>query len=202
MEAIGACLSRAPDVVLVERDMPVVDGLHVLQEMGRHPELASVPVMMMSTDASDLVRLQAIQLGAMDFIPKPFTVLEVILRARRWATLARHDTERVVLRGALTELALPSLLVMFEQEKKSGQLSVTRDQAVAWIDLVDGKIVRARSTASDADSRAVMMDVLDWQVGYFELAAGAPAAGAPELAVSVTHLLLEHARLRDEQAPR
>ncbi len=85
MEAIGACLSRAPDVVLVEREMPVVDGLHVLQEMGRHPTLASVPVMMMGTDATDLVRLQAFQLGAMDFIPKPFTVLEVILRARRWS---------------------------------------------------------------------------------------------------------------------
>ena len=48
MEAIGACLTRAPDVALIERDMPVVDGLHVLQEMGRHAELASVPVMMMS----------------------------------------------------------------------------------------------------------------------------------------------------------
>ncbi|HLL20475.1 MAG TPA: response regulator, partial [Kofleriaceae bacterium] len=80
MEAIGACLTKTPDVVLIERDMPVVDGLHVLQEMGRHAELAAVPVMMMSADASDLVRLQALQLGAMDFIPKPFTVLEVILR--------------------------------------------------------------------------------------------------------------------------
>src|SRR5262249_28286356 len=66
MEAISACRSRTPDVVLVERDMPVVDGLRVLEEMGRHAELASVPVMMMSADATDLVRLQAFQLGAAD----------------------------------------------------------------------------------------------------------------------------------------
>ncbi|MDB4963464.1 MAG: response regulator receiver protein [Myxococcales bacterium] len=199
MEAIGACLSRTPDVVLLERDMPVVDGLHVLQEMGRHPELASVPVMLMSADISDLVRLQALQLGAMDYIPKPFTVLEVIIRARRLARASQRDTERVVLRGALSDLGLPSLLTMFEQERKSGQLSVTRDQSVAWIDFVEGKIVRARSTAIDADSRAVMMDVLDWEAGYFELSAGSPPATKPELDSSITHLLLEHARIRDEQ---
>jgi DNA-binding response OmpR family regulator len=200
MEAIGACLSRAPDVVLLEREMRVVDGLHVLQEMGRHPELAAVPVMMMSSEATDLVRLQAFQLGAMDFIPKPFTVLEVILGARRWAR-SQRDTARVVLRGTLAELGLASLLTMFEQEKKSGQLSLTRDQLVAWIDFVDGKIVRARSTEIDADSRTVLMNVLDWQAGFFELTAGAPAVAQAELSSSVTHLLLEHARLRDE-APR
>ena len=198
MEAISACLSRTPDVVLVERDMPVVDGLHVLQEMGRHPELASVPVMMMATDGSDLVRLQAFQLGAMDFIPKPFTVLEVILRARRWARASQRDTERVVLRGALTELPLTSLLAMFEQDRKSGLLSVTRDQAVAWIDFVEGKIVRARSSELDADSRTVMMHVLDWDTGYFEVSAGSPPATKPEIDSSITHLLLEHAQRRDE----
>ena len=202
MEAIGACLSRAPDVVLVERDMPVVDGLHVLAEMGRHADLASVPVMMMSADATDLIRLQAFQLGAADFIPKPFTVLEIILRARRWARASQRDPERIVLRGALAELGLPSLLTMFEQERKSGQLALTRDQLVAWIDFVDGRIVRARSTEIDADSRTVLMNVLDWQAGYFELSAGMPRAAPPDrgTTVTVTHLLLEHARRRDEAA--
>jgi DNA-binding response OmpR family regulator len=197
MEAISSCLSRTPDVVLVERDMPVVDGLHVLEEMGRHAELASVPVMMMSADAPDLVRLQAFQLGAADFIPKPFTVLEVILRARRWARASQRDTERVVLRGALTDLGLPSLLTMFEQERKTGQLSITRDQLVAVIDFAEGKIVRARSSELDGDSRSVMMRLLGWKEGFFELSSSTPS-GPSEIETSVTHLLLEHARLADE----
>jgi DNA-binding response OmpR family regulator len=202
IEAIGACLSKTPDVALIERDMPVVDGLHVLQEMGRHAELASVPVMMMSANATDLARLQAFQLGAADFIPKPFTVLEVILRARRWARASQRDTERVVLRGALTEVGLPTLLQMFEQEKKTGQLAVTRDQLVAWIDFIEGKIVRARSSEADGDTRDIVMKVLDWKHGYFELTAGSPAAGKIEIDASVTHLLLEHARRSDEGATR
>jgi DNA-binding response OmpR family regulator len=198
MEAIGACLTRTPDVVLIDRDMPVVDGLHVLQEMGRHQDLAAVPVMVMSTDASDLVRLQAFQLGAMDFIPKPFTVLEIILRARRWARARQRDTERVVLRGTLAELALATLLTMFEQERKTGQLSVTRDHSVAWIDFIDGRIVRARSSELDADSHTILMTVLDWHQGYFELASGVQLDGSPDLETTVTHLLLEHARRTDE----
>jgi DNA-binding response OmpR family regulator len=166
--------------------------------MGRHSDLASVPVMMMSSEATDLIRLQAFQLGAMDFIPKPFTVLEVILRARRWARASRRDPERIVLRGTLAEVGLPSLLTMFEQERKSGQLALTRDQQIAWIDFVEGRIVRARSTEIAADSRTVVMNVLDWQAGYFELSSGAPAAAAADLDASVTQLLLEHARQCDE----
>ena len=199
MEAIGSCLSRTPDVALIEREMPVVDGLHVLQEMGRHASLANVPVMVMSANASDLARLQAFQLGAADFIPKPFTVLEVILRARRWARVAHSEGGRIVLRGALADTSLPTLLQMFEQDKKTGQLSVTHDELVAWIDFVDGRIVRARSSElEDSDAREVMMRVLDWKQGYFELAGGTPTLGKPELNTSITHLLLEHARLRDE----
>jgi DNA-binding response OmpR family regulator len=200
MEAIGACLTKTPDVVLIERDMPVVDGLHVIQEMGRHAELAAVPVMMMSEESSDLVRLQAFQLGAMDFIPKPFTVLEVILRARRWARARQRDTERVILRGTLAELALATLLTMFEQERKTGQLSVTREHSVAWIDFIEGRIVRARSSEIDADSHTVLMTVLDWKEGYFELASGVQLDGTPDLETSVTHILMEHARRTDEAA--
>ncbi len=199
IEAIGACLSKSPDVALIERDMPVVDGLHVLQELGRHGQLASVPVMMMSANATDLTRLQAFQLGAADFIPKPFTVLEVILRARRWARVSQRDTERVVLRGTLTEINLPTLLQMFEQERKTGQLSITRDQLVAWIDFVGGKIVRVRSSEAEGEPRDIIMKVLDWKHGYFELTTGAPPpTGTPEIESSITHILLEHARVRDE----
>ena len=198
IEALGSCLSRPPDVALIERDMPVVDGLHVLQELGRHGELANVPVMMMSANATDLARLHAFQLGASDFIPKPFTVLAVIRRARRWARAAQRDSSRVVLRGTLTDVGLPTLLQLFEQEKKTGQLSLTRDQLVAWIDFVEGRIVRARSSEVDGSARDTVLRVLDWRHGFFELTAGSPSSGSIELDDSVTHLLLEHARLRDE----
>ncbi len=195
MEALSACLRSAPDAVLAARDLPVVDGLALLEEMGKYPELAAVPVILMGEDAGDLSRLTALQHGAADFIPKPFTALEVILRARRLVRAARQETERVMLRGVLTELGLPSLLTMLEHDRKSGNLMLTRNEIIAWIAFSQGRIVRARST-EPAEPRAVLMNVLDWTDGYFELSAGTPEA--PEIDESVTHLLLEHARRRDE----
>ncbi len=199
MEALSACLRRVPDAVLADRELPVVDGLALLEEMGRYPELAAVPVMMMGDDSGDLARLAAFQRGAMDFIPKPFTVLEVILRMRRLVRAARQETERVMLRGVLTDLGLPSLLTMLEQDRKSGNLMLTRNELIAWIDFSQGRIVRARSSEPAPDARSVLMSVLDWSDGYFELSSGAPL-GAAEIDESVTHLLIEHARRRDEAA--
>lgn len=199
MEGLAACLRRVPDVVLAAREMPIIDGLHLLDELGRHPELAAVPVMIMSDQASDLIRLRAFQLGAMDFVPRPFTALEVILRARRLARLARRDAERVVLRGSLTALGLPPLLTMLEQERKTGILGLTRDEQSAWITFVEGRITRVRATDLEGDSIGVLMRVLDWGDGQFELVVGVDDE-APEIDLGVTHALLEHARRRDEAA--
>jgi hypothetical protein len=89
---------------------------------------------------------------------------------------------------------------MLETEKKTGQLAITRDQLVAWIDFVDGKIVRARSSEVEGDAHDIVMKVLDWKHGFFELSAGQPSPGTIELDTTVTHILLEHARLQDEAA--
>lgn len=199
MEALSACLRRVPDAVLADRDLPVVDGLALLEEMGRYPELAAVPVMLMGDESGDLARLAAFQHGAMDFIPKPFTALEVILRTRRLVRAARQETERVMLRGVLTDLGLPSLLTMLEQDRKSGNLMLTRNEIIAWIAFSQGRIIRARSSEPAPDARSVLMSVLDWSDGYFELSSGAPVDSA-EIDESVTHLLMEHARRRDEAA--
>jgi CheY-like chemotaxis protein len=182
--------------------MPVLDGMQLLAEMGQHAELAGVPVMIMSDHASDLARLEAFQLGAMDFIPKPFTALEVILRARRLARAVRQGaTERVVLRGRVDHVALPVLLTMLEQDRKSGVLTMTNAEVVAWLWFEDGKLVRVRASDVRGDSRSTLMRVLDWTEGHFELSVGG-AEGPRELEESITHLLLEHARLRDEAARR
>lgn len=198
VEALGAALRLHPDVVIAARELPVLDGLALLDEMGRHPELASVPVMIVGDASTDLGRLEVFQRGAMDFVHKPFTALEIILRARRLARLSRHDGDRVLVRGAVGQLGLPSLLTMIEQERKTGVLTLTRSDQLAWLTFVDGRLVRVRASDHRGDSRATLMRVLDWTDGYFELAAGG-AEGEAELQESITHLLLEHARVSDER---
>jgi DNA-binding response OmpR family regulator len=147
----------------------------------------------MSDDPRD--GIEAFELGAMEFVAKPFSTDELVLRVRR---LARSGTQ-IVLRGDLAELGLPALLTMFELQRKSGQLIVYRADAQGWIDLDEGRIVNARSTELISDPRAVLMALLDWTAGQFELSTSRDTElPSSDLALPITHLLLEHARQRDE----
>jgi DNA-binding response OmpR family regulator len=193
LEAVAACLRAPPDVLLLERVLPIVDGIEVVERISQHPKLAGVPIVVMSDDPRD--GIEAFELGAMEFVAKPFSTDELVLRVRR---LARSGSQ-IVLRGDLAELGLAALLTMFELQRKSGQLIVYQAEAQGWIDLDDGRIVNARSTELIADPHAVLMDLLDWTTGQFELSTRRDRE-QPELALAlpITHLLLEHARRRDE----
>jgi CheY-like chemotaxis protein len=200
-EAFAACLSRVPDVLVCAQHMPVMGGVQLVRTLGARPELASIPVVMMSHDAGDLARLQAYQLGVADFIPKPFTVAELCIRVRRLARAQKPQADRVVLRGSLTEISLHALLSMFEFEQKTGVLTVSHDSDIAWLSVSRGRVYKVRAAEIEHDSRALLMRVLDWRDGHFEFSACA-IDDSDEIGLSVTHVLLEHAKYRDESAPR
>ena len=64
-------------IVLLDLMMPVMDGFEVLRRMHEDPELASMPVIVLTAEKK--AELRALQLGAADFITKPFDAHEVIL---------------------------------------------------------------------------------------------------------------------------
>jgi hypothetical protein len=88
---------------------------------------------------------------------------------------------------------------MFEHERKSGRLVLFGAQT-AWIDVIDGRIVGAGASGQSAPARAVMMSLLDWTHGSFELLVTVPEDTG--VTYPITHLLLEHARIRDEAQRR
>jgi adenylate cyclase len=87
-EALERLRSGAWDVVLLDIVMPELDGMSVLEEMKADPVLREVPVIMISAldDFDSVVR--CIELGAEDYLPKPFD--PVLLRARINAGLGRR----------------------------------------------------------------------------------------------------------------
>jgi CheY-like chemotaxis protein len=194
LEVVGACMRTPPDVVVVERTLPVLDGNHVIAELAQRG--LHVPVIVMAADAHELAT--ALERGAKDILHKPFSTAELVGRCAR---LARGTRERVVLRADLAVLDLPAVLVMLEQERKSGRLELRGDYA-AWIDLANGFIVGAGlgGAAGDARSiRSIVMTLLDWRRGELELVAAPPRPVAGS-AMPITYILMEHARLIDERA--
>jgi two-component system chemotaxis response regulator CheY len=70
-----ALLARipAPDVVLVDWNMPVMDGLALVQALRATPEYDAVPVVMVTTESEVERVLQALEAGANEYLMKPFT---------------------------------------------------------------------------------------------------------------------------------
>jgi len=65
------------DAVILDINMPVMNGLELLERMSQDETLKRIPVVIMSTDASEEHRRAAFALGARDFIRKPFVPEEV-----------------------------------------------------------------------------------------------------------------------------
>jgi CheY-like chemotaxis protein len=196
LELFGACLRQKPDVVLVDRATPMVDGFQLIERLATDDRLSSIPVVVTTSEPSDIDL--AFQRGAADVIMKPFTLVEVIARVRRVAETPRRD-ERIVLSGSIGDLGLAAVLTMMELEKKTGRLVASNGNA-AWVDIVEGRVVDAGWSLGNNHPRAVVLALLDWQQGSFKLVATPAHGRETQLAMPITHLILEQARLRDEAA--
>ncbi len=78
-EVSGAMDKFKPDIVLLDVMMPGKDGIHVLKDIR---EVSNVPVMIISARTADAERILGLNVGADDYICKPFNPLEVVARVK------------------------------------------------------------------------------------------------------------------------
>ena len=103
-EAVKAMLRRPPDLVLLDLMLPGLDGLEVCRRLKKEPKTAAIPVLMVTAkdDESDVVT--GLELGADDYIVKPFRMKELVARVRtalRRQRPAALDKEAPVRAGIL-----------------------------------------------------------------------------------------------------
>ncbi len=97
-EALDIARDERPDLVLMDFSMPRLDGLQALERMRADPSTAEVPVIFVSARGEPSVKARALDLGAVDYLQKPFSDRELRARIERTLRLARSQT-------ALRELA-------------------------------------------------------------------------------------------------
>jgi adenylate cyclase len=135
--ALTALRADQPDVVLLDIVMPELDGMAVLERIKADPELRHIPVIVISgVDEADSA-VRCIEMGAEDFLPKPFD--PVILRARVSAGLNRkavHDMERGRVRDVFARF-LPEPLVDQVLAKAEGEPSIEAEQLTATVMFAD-----------------------------------------------------------------
>jgi DNA-binding response OmpR family regulator len=81
-DALEQVKIRQPDLVLLDLLLPEVDGLELCRTLKRDPETAGIPIIMLTAKGEAIDRIVGLELGADDYITKPFTPREVMLRIR------------------------------------------------------------------------------------------------------------------------
>jgi DNA-binding response OmpR family regulator len=84
-EVLDLVRGQRPDLVVLDAMMPVMDGFEVLRRLKADPDAASVPVIMLTALRREADVVGGLQLGAADYLVKPFIPDELLERVRRLA---------------------------------------------------------------------------------------------------------------------
>ncbi len=88
-DALPRLRDRLPDLVILDRMLPGVDGLEICRAIRASAAMADLPVMMVTARAEESDRIVGLELGADDYITKPFSAKEVVARVN---ALLRRST--------------------------------------------------------------------------------------------------------------
>lgn len=94
-QALSLLREKKPDLCVLDIMMPKMDGYHVLQELRKE---SNIPVLILSAKDADSEKILGLNLGADDYLSKPFNPLEAVARVnsniRRFYSLGTQDTVR------------------------------------------------------------------------------------------------------------
>ena len=92
--ALKAMTERPPDLVILDLNLPVLNGLEICRIVKSRSDLRHVPVIMLTARTSEDDRVSGLELGADDYITKPFSLRELTARVRAVMRRAAAITDR------------------------------------------------------------------------------------------------------------
>jgi two-component system alkaline phosphatase synthesis response regulator PhoP len=111
-EAMGAARRTPPDVLILDRMLPGADGLEICRAMRGDPATAGIPIIMLTARAEEADRIVGLELGADDYVTKPFSPKELVARVNALLRRTkRQATEDRILRYGTLSLDLDRHLV-------------------------------------------------------------------------------------------
>lgn len=82
-EAMDCIMQSTPDAIVLDAMMPVLDGFEVLRRLRENPETRTTPVIVLSARKKEEDIVAALELGANDYVVKPFIPQELVARLNR-----------------------------------------------------------------------------------------------------------------------
>lgn len=93
-EALEVIRCRAPDLVLLDLMLPDIDGFGVCEILRRQPATATIPIVIVSAWAAPDSRHLGLELGALDYVTKPFSPKTLVERVQRLLDLRQPNRRR------------------------------------------------------------------------------------------------------------
>jgi DNA-binding response OmpR family regulator len=100
--ALKHVLDRPPDLIILDLNLPVVGGLEVCRILRARPNTSRVPIIMLTAKTSESDRVTGLDVGADDYVTKPFSLRELAARVRAVLRRGKPDgspAEAAVYRG-------------------------------------------------------------------------------------------------------
>jgi two-component system phosphate regulon response regulator PhoB len=117
-EALKKARTTGPSLILLDLMLPEVDGLEVCKILRRDAATANIPVIMVTAKAAEIDRVLGLELGADDYVTKPFSPRELLLRIKsmlRRGQIQENKTDQFKLGDLLIDI--PRHLVMVQGRK-------------------------------------------------------------------------------------
>ena len=190
-----------PDLILADVTMPNMDGFELCQRVRENPATDNIPFIFLTAKGELHDRVKGLNLGADDYISKPFHISEVTARIKvvlqRSAMLAQAAEEKESdLRGNLEQMGMAEVVQTLGMSRKTGGLKIIHQSRVGKMYFDQGEIIQA-SLGALKDEEAVYR-ILAWNEGYFEF----DSTDTGERTISKSHnsLLMEGFQQREELA--
>jgi len=90
-----------PDLILLDIEMPGIDGLEVIKILKKQKATKSIPVIILAKSVDEKQEIEALSLGAIDYMSKPFSPIRLLKRIEMHLLLDAHKRELVIQRKAL-----------------------------------------------------------------------------------------------------
>lgn len=131
-KGLEAMEREKPDLVLLDIQMPVMDGFRMMEAIQKGRETRNIPVLFLTSLDRDYLKVKGLELGAEDYITKPFKKAELLSRVKGALLRGRRYRKTMgALEGDLADMSLSDLLQT---------LRLTGKPAIIHLEEIDGEI--------------------------------------------------------------
>jgi len=185
VQALQICAQRVPDLILLDIDMPEMDGFTALKQFKDSPILSRIPVIFLTANHDIATEVRALESGAVDFISKPVEKNILLHRMQLHLSLARyrHDLENTV--KELEDSIVLSFSEMIESRDKSTGDHIQR--ARLFVNILGKELIRQGHFSTELNDQELAL-----------MARGALLHDIGKIGVSDT-ILLKPGRLDDQE---